>query len=276
MISKIKLYLHQLDETMDTLNKPKVTTKVSGLLIPGHKYSVKIAGSRKEIEEALKLRFDVFNIELGEGLESSFEREMDEDEFDAQCHHLIVVENDSNKVIGTYRMQDNSMASKGNGFYTQSEYDINEFPKDILDNVVELGRACIHLDHRSGRVLYLLWRGLAMYLKLSEKRYLFGCCSITSQNLAEGKAVYEHLIENDYMHPSFDISVQSPFECLKNADSYSFSEVVKIPQLFRLYLEVGVKVCSKPALDSTFKTIDFLILLDKQSLSEQSKALFLR
>ncbi len=249
-------------------------TNVSSLSIPGHKYSVKIAQTRDEIEEALKLRFDVFNIELGEGLDSSFKNRMDEDEYDDQCHHLIVVENATNSVIGTYRMQDNAMANSGNGYYTQSEFDISEFPEQVLQNVVELGRACIHMDHRSGRVLYLLWRGLAKYLVLSKKRYLFGCCSITSQNPAEGEAVYRYLKEKNYLHPNYSIPVQADFECLKLAKDYDYQEEVKLPQLFRLYMDIGVKVCSKPALDSTFKTIDYLILLDIETLTEQSKALF--
>lgn len=252
------------------------STKVSDLLIPGHRYSVKIAQNRREIEEALKLRFDVFNIELGEGLDSSFEREMDEDEFDEQCHHLIVLENASGTVIGTYRMQDNTMAEAGNGFYTQSEFNLTKFPEELLHNVVELGRACIHLDHRSGRVLYLLWRGLAKYLELSQKRYLFGCCSITSQNTAEGQAVNNFLIQNKHTHSDYKIPVQKEFECTSFGNFETYDKEIKLPQLFRLYIDIGVKVCGGPALDKTFKTIDFLILLDKESLSEQSKALFLK
>ncbi|HCD52195.1 MAG TPA: hypothetical protein DEQ34_07100 [Balneolaceae bacterium] len=254
-----------------TLNE----TNVSGILIPGHKYTVKLATSREEIEEALKLRFDVFNIELGEGLDSSFSTKMDEDIYDDQCDHLLVVENASNSIIGTYRMQDSTMAKEGHGFYTQNEFDIHSFPQTVLDNVVELGRACIHIDHRSGRVLYLLWRGLAKYMSLTEKRYLFGCCSITSQNEAEGVAVYNYLEEHGSLHESYHIPVQSEYSCIMSKKT-KYGEQVNLPQLFRLYLDVGTKVCSKPAIDRVFKTIDYLILLDKNDLSEQSKALFLR
>lgn len=261
---------------MNASSNTTSSTKVTDLLIPGHKYSVKIAENRSEVEEALKLRFDIFNIELGEGLDSSFDLEMDEDEYDAQCHHLLVIENKTEKVIGTYRMQDNAMAKSGNGFYTQSEFDLNKFPQEVLDNVVELGRACIHMDHRSGRVLFLLWRGLAKYLQLSNKRYLFGCCSITSQNPSEGKVINDHLLNEGLYHSKYDIPVQDEFECLSSSDQFEHHDGVNIPQLFRLYLDVGVKVCGGPALDKTFKTIDFLILLDKEDLSDQSKALFLR
>ena len=261
---------------MSVTNNYISSTKIGELLIPGHKYSVKIAEDREEIEKALRLRFDVFNIEMGEGLDESFQTFMDEDKYDEQCHHLLVVENDSDEVIGTYRMQDNKMASAGNGFYTANEFDISSFPKEIMDDVVELGRACIHRDHRSGRVLYLLWRGLAMYLQLSGNRYLFGCCSITSQNPAEGVAFYNYLTDGGFTHDSIELKVKSEFECTSLAKDYVFERDVKLPQLFKLYMDIGTKVCSPPALDRTFKTIDFLILLDKESLSEQSKALFLR
>ena len=261
---------------MSILKEQYQQTKVADLFIPGHKYSLKIAGNRDEIKKALRLRFDVFNIELGEGLSESYHTQMDEDEFDAHCHHLIVVENETGAVIGTYRMQDNLMAKAGQGFYTQSEFDVNTLPNQILNNVVELGRACIHRDHRSGRVLYLLWRGLAKYLELSQKRYLFGCCSITSQNPAEGAAVFEFLKVKKFIHPEYQVAVQPEFECLFEASEHSFSEDVKIPQLFQLYLDIGTLVYSPPAIDRTFKTIDFLIILDVDTLSPQSKALFFR
>lgn len=251
-----------------------ITNKISGVIIPGHKYSVKIAENRAEIEEALKLRFDVFNIELGEGLDSSYEHQMDEDEFDAHCDHLLVVKNDTNEIVGTYRMQSSSQAENGNGFYTNSEFKLSGFPDEILDNVIELGRACIHRDYRNGRVLYMLWKGLAKYLILSQKRYLFGCCSVTSQDTSEGEAIYSYLKAKDYLHEKYDIEVQPEFSF--NSSTEKFNGEAKIPQLFRLYLELGVKVCSRPALDKTFKTIDYLILLDLEDLSEQSKVLFLK
>jgi len=261
---------------MSVTNNYISPTRVNELIIPGHKYSVKIASTRKEVEKALKLRFDVFNIELGEGLSESFETQMDEDEYDAQCHHLLVQENSTSQVIGTYRMQDNKMAASGNGFYTANEFEISAFPADIMNDVVELGRACIHRDHRSGRVLFLLWRGLAKYLQLSGNRYLFGCCSITSQNPAEGEAYHQFLIRNGFSHDFINVGVQPEFECLTLAESHNFDENIKLPQLFKLYMDIGTKVCSPPAIDRTFKTIDFLILLDKESLSQQSKALFLK
>lgn len=45
-------------------------------------------------------------------------------------------------------------------------------------------------------------------------------------------------------------------------------EQVKIPKLLRAYLTLGAKICGPPALDKNFKTIDFLTLLDLETMSE--------
>lgn len=243
--------------------------------ISSGKYSVRLAKNREEIESALRLRFYVFNVELGEGLQESYENKMDEDIYDQYCDHLIVLENKTNQVIGTYRVQDNESAEKGEGFYTANEFKIDMLPNNILSDAFELGRACIDKDHRNGRVLFLLWRGLAKYMMLLNKRYLFGCCSITSQNPAEGLSYYTHLKEEGYLHEDYLIDVEKEYVC-EISSKTSFSGEVKIPQLFRLYLDIGCKVCSPPALDKQFKTIDFLILLDLETISEQTRALFLK
>ena len=138
--------------------------KKSDWEISSGKYSVRLAKNRDEIESALRLRFYVFNVELGEGLQESYDSKMDEDKYDQYCDHLIVIENKTNQVIGTYRVQDNESAEEGEGFYTANEFKIDALPNSILSDAFELGRACIDKEHRNGRVLFLLWRGLAKYM----------------------------------------------------------------------------------------------------------------
>lgn len=247
----------------------------SNFEVTSGKYTVRLAKNREEVECALRLRFYVFNIELGEGLEESYKSRLDEDKYDQFCDHLIVIENKSNKVIGTYRLQDNESAASGAGFYTSNEFNISSFPDFILNDAFELGRACIDIDHRNGRVLFLLWRGLAKYMLLSKKRFLFGCCSLTSQNEAEGMAYYDYLKRENHMHSEYLVDVEDEFNC-QNDNNLEFSGEIKLPQLFQLYIDVGCKVCSPPAIDRQFKTIDFLILLDLETISEQTRALFLK
>jgi len=243
--------------------------------ISSGKYSVRLAKNREEIESALRLRFYVFNVELGEGLQESYDTKMDEDVYDQFCDHLIVLNNKTNQVIGTYRVQDNESAQEGVGFYTANEFKIDALPDSILSDAFELGRACIDKEHRNGRVLFLLWRGLAKYMVLLKKRYLFGCCSITSQNPAEGLSYFTYLQKEGHLHENYLIDVEEEYVC-EASPTLVFSGEIKIPQLFRLYLDVGCKVCSPPALDRQFKTIDFLILLDLETITEQTRALFLK
>ena len=84
--------------------------------ISDKKYIVKLAEDLIEVDEVLKLRFEVFNLELKEGLDTSFSTLRDEDEFDRQCHHLLVIDRASGKIVGTYRLQTLEMARKGIGF----------------------------------------------------------------------------------------------------------------------------------------------------------------
>ena len=69
------------------------------------RYRLRLAKSAEDREAACRLRFKVFNIELGEGLESSYETGLDTDRFDAVCEHLLVEDKLNRKVVGTYRMQ---------------------------------------------------------------------------------------------------------------------------------------------------------------------------
>jgi putative hemolysin len=253
-----------------------VNKGLSGQLISSNRYKVRFAESQDDLHAAQSLRFEVFNLELGEGLEKSYKDELDADKYDQQCNHLIVIERDSGKVIGTYRMQTFDTARKHHGFYTGDEFNLSVLPNEILDRSVEVGRACIAKEHRNGRVLYLLWRGIAEYLKLTSSSYLFGCCSITSTDPKDGWVVMDYLRHNQLVHEKYYLDTTSKYECPEVERDENAWKNVRLPQLFRLYIDLGAKALSKPALDSEFKTIDYLIIVDIRQLDERSKALFLK
>ena len=127
-------------------------------------YVVRFARNQADLDQILVLRYEVFNLEMKEGLESSHETGLDLDEYDAGCHHLMVLAKNSNKVVGTYRMQTYEMARDYMGFYSSSEFDFDALQTAFLEQSVELGRACVAREHRNGRVLYHLWRGVCRYL----------------------------------------------------------------------------------------------------------------
>ncbi len=227
----------------------------------GH-YAADFARTRAELEEVQRLRFEIFNLELGEGLDSSFQTRMDIDPFDDQCHHLIIRDVRNGELVGTYRMQTLEMASAHKGFYSNGEYHLEQFPGEVLEQALELGRACISSAHRNGRVLFLLWRGLFAYLKANDLRFMFGCCSLASQSPEEGWAMFKRLKRSGTLHPDHLLTAREDYVCEKVSVSEEMLLDLEMPRLMRLYIDYGTRICSEPAIDRDFKTIDYLVLFD--------------
>ncbi|MEM6455147.1 MAG: GNAT family N-acyltransferase [Acidobacteriota bacterium] len=239
------------------------------------RYAVRYARHLRELDDILRLRFDVFNLELGEGLDSAFETGRDIDAFDGVCHHLLVVDvEDDDRIVGTYRLQTGDMARRHRGFYSATEFDLSGLLDAAGDDAIEVGRACVHRDHRNTQVLFLLWRGLAQYMLHNRKRYLFGCCSLTSQNVAEGRAVMAHLEKRGLVHPTLRVEPLPACRCYDGAPPIDPSIKVHIPKLFRTYLRHGALVCGPPAIDRLFKTIDYLVVFDVQAMDERQVRTF--
>jgi putative hemolysin len=227
-------------------------------------YRLRFARTEGDLDAVCKLRYEIFNVELGEGLRESEVTQRDRDEFDAQCQHLMVIDKRSDSIVGTYRMQLPEVARQHAGLYSDAEFDLSGLPARVLEQSVELGRACVAREHRSRRVLFLLWRGLLSYIEFNDKRYLFGCSSLTSQDHGEGQAMYAHLQREGHIHPTIHVAPKPGFEC---DDVAVVGEArVKVPQLFAMYLRYGAHLLGRPAIDRVFGTIDFLTLLDKQQV----------
>lgn len=236
-------------------------------------YRVRLAQGPRDVDAALRLRFEVFNVELGEGLETSWETGRDEDPFDAQCDHLLVEDGATGAVVGTYRLQTAERAREGAGFYSAGEFDLSGLPAEVLEGAVEIGRACIAKPYRNRRVLFLLWRGLAEYTLVHGKRYLFGCSSLTSQDPAVGLRAHADLLLAGHQHEGFEVLPRPGFECADDG-RFRFLSPVRIPILFHTYLRHGAKVCGPPAIDRAFKTIDFLMLIDLAAMDPERLSLF--
>jgi len=249
------------------------TTKESVRLVVSASalYTTRVARTEAEIRAAQTLRFEVFNLELNEGLAESHATGLDADPFDAVCDHLLVEHIPSGSIVGTYRLQTGTNAGKNLGYYSAQEFDFSPF-EPMRHEIVELGRACVHKQHRNLVVLGLLWKGIADYAKARGARYLIGCSSLTSQNPAEGASAYSELCRKNLADTAWRTQPLSVYECPLDAVT---EEKVQIPKLLRAYLTVGAKICGPPALDHHFKTIDFLTLLDLESLSPVARARFL-
>jgi putative hemolysin len=229
-------------------------------------YVLSLAKTQEEVRAAQTLRFLVFNLELNEGLEQSYATCLDADPFDEVCDHLLVKEVATGEIVGTYRLQTGAVAAHSRGYYSAQEFRFEPYEK-IRSEIVELGRACVHQQHRNLAVLSLLWMGISIYCKQRNCRYLIGCSSLTSQDPAEGAAVYSDLCRRHLVEEQFQTRPMPAFECPMDKMS---DHKIKVPKLLSAYLSLGAKICGAPAIDREFKTIDFLTFLDLASLPEKT------
>ena len=234
-------------------------------------YATRLARNAEEIRAAQVLRYEVFNLELNEGLASSHATGLDADPFDAVCDHLLVEHVPTGHIVGTYRLQTGDNAKANLGYYCAQEFHFNAF-EPLRGQIVELGRACVHRQHRNLVVLGLLWKGIADYAKERGGRYLMGCSSLTSQDAADGASAYADLCRKHLVTPQWRTTPLPAYECSLRQVA---AEPVKIPKLLRAYLTLGAKICGPPALDRHFKTIDFLTLLDLGTMHPLARQRFL-
>ena len=252
------------------------------------RYRLRMADGAEDRDAACRLRFRVFNIELGEGLESSYQTGLDSDQFDLFCEHLLVEDKTSGRVVGTYRMQSGESAARNLGYYSEQEFHLAPY-EPLRAGILELGRASIDREHRTPEVLTLLWRGIAQYATDMGLRYLIGCSSLNSQDPSEGWQMYSQL-ESYRVAKEFETLPTERFACptghtgrdtqqpaqQESADlqSHPFNPV-KIPKLLKTYLAIGARIAAPPAWDREFGTIDFLTLLDLKTLSSAARNRFL-
>ena len=256
---------------LQTSGIPKLPGKDGPNLTAGA-YRLRFAESLQDLEAVYRLRFLVFNLELGEGLETAYEQGYDTDEFDAVCDHLIVEHCRTHQVVGTYRLQTGTSAANNLGYYSAREFDFTPY-ETLRTSIVELGRASIHREHRSFQVLSLLWKGIATYARERQARYLIGCSSLTSQDPRVGSAMYDSL--RCYLtEPTFRTTPLPDYDLPMLSADLSNAKI-QPPKLLRAYLSLGANICGRPALDREFNTIDFLTLMDLESMSSCARSRFL-
>ncbi len=237
------------------------------------RYTTRLVQTLEELEAVLGLRFEVFNRELSNQTETN-SGGLDFDEYDLKCEHLIVFETETGKAVGTYRLNTLETAGNAEGFYAFSEFSIEDLPLDILEKSVELGRACISKDHRNSRVLFMLWKGLANYLKQTKKRYLFGCCSIFTQDGNLAGNILNQLSEKGHLHETIQVAPRFDKVCVPENFSPNTKRNIALPALLNMYLRIGAKICGEPAIDREFKTIDYFVLFDLETISPKYLKIF--
>jgi putative hemolysin len=221
-------------------------------------YSIIVASTPEEIRSAQRLRYEVFALEMGAQLHSP-SPDLDIDEFDEFCDHLIVRDDRTGETVGTYRMLPPHKAP--GRLYSDGEFDLTALAP-LRDVIVETGRSCVHADHRGGAVINLMWTGIARYLHLLGQRWLAGCASVTLHDGGfAASAVWETVKEKHLAPPLLRVTPRIPYPLGPAPDVPKRDLLAAVPPLLRGYLRLGAWVGGQPALDEDFGVADFFVLL---------------
>jgi putative hemolysin len=218
--------------------------------------TVGLARSHAEIVEAQRLRHAVFAEELGARLTGPAPG-IDQDRFDRFCDHLLVRSIETGEVVGTYRILPPQRAELAGGYYSEQEFDLARL-EHLRPGLVEVGRSCVHPEHRAGAVIALLWWGLARYVLAGGYTHLVGCASLSMADGGRAAATLYRRIARRHLAPrEYRVFPRCPLP----VDSLGDASPGALPPLVKGYLRLGAYVCGEPAWDPDFNTADLLVLL---------------
>ncbi|MGN9779025.1 GNAT family N-acetyltransferase [Micromonospora sp. H33] len=222
-------------------------------------YTLLIADDPNQVAAAQRLRHEVFATELGATLRPGVGG-LDVDDFDPYCDHLIVRQERTGEVVGTYRLLPPGRIDRR---YAEDEFDLARLDP-LRDDLVEAGRSCVHPDHRSGAVINLMWAGIARYLHLRGVRWLGGCASVPVAD--GGRAVAEVWALAQAKHlapPPLRVRPLRPWFAEPGVPTAAVGGAearALVPPLLRGYLRLGAWICGEPAYDPDFGVADFYVL----------------
>lgn len=230
----------------------------------GPKLTVRIATAAREVEQACRLRYQVFVEEPR--VDSLYNASgIERDALDDCCDHLIVTDEARDLVVATYRMLPGSRAAH-TPLYTESEFDLHDFRSQV-PRTLELARSCVHRDYRNGAAARLLWEGmLRIYFSNPTFQYLIGCASVRASNVDDVSLLYSYFLRHPCGSNPFEIR---PKPELRIRGLRDIGEVdppaaqSKLPTMIKAYLRIGGAVVPEPIYDPIFRTYDFCLIVPK-------------
>jgi len=228
-------------------------------------YDIGIANDSKEVDELHKLRYDIFNVELKEGIKENEATQRDIDKFDANCDHLIIKDK-TGTIIATYRIHPSWKIHK-EGFYTATEFEISKLKLEKRRSI-EVGRACIHPDHRSkSMIIVMLWVGIRKYCEQNKVEVLFGVASIPACTKEEVSSLYYDLINKGFLINDGSVTPlpNQKVEIVKDPPQTYRKELMG--SLIKGYMKIGANLIGPPVFDPIFRCYDFFVLLEMKSVN---------
>ncbi len=227
------------------------------------KISVSWARHQDEVRQAQRLRYEVFALEMGANLPNTVPGH-DIDLFDDYCEHLLVRDDESQAVIGTYRVLTPTQAKRAGSTYSDTEFDLTRL-RSLRERMVELGRSCVHEDHRHGGVILALWGALAEFMARNQLDTMIGCASIPMQHNGHpghgsghaAASIWKQVRQTHLAPIEYRVTPRLALPVERLDDSLN----VEPPALIKGYLRLGAKVLGAPAWDPDFNSADLPMMM---------------
>ena len=218
------------------------------------------AQHQDEVREAQRLRYAVFATEMGARLPQTVPGH-DIDLFDDYCEHLLVRDSASHQVIGTYRVLTPAQVKRAGSTYSDTEFDLTRL-RGIRQRMVELGRSCVHPEHRHGGVIMALWGALFEFMDRNQLDTMIGCASIPMlyNGLVTGDAaasIWHQLRQTHLAEIQYHVRPRLPLP----VEELDHGLAMDPPALIKGYLRLGAKVLGAPAWDPDFNTADLPMMM---------------
>lgn len=236
------------------------------------------ARDEDEVREAQRLRHAVFVDEMGARLCPPIGTAPghDADVFDPYCEHLLVRAADEGgdepgPVIGTYRVLTPGAARRVGGLYSETEFDLTRL-RPLRNSMVELGRSCVHPDHRSGGAILALWGALGEFMTRNGLTTMVGCASVSMRDGGHLAANLWEQLRHSHLAPiEWQVRPRLPLP----VEELRTAQLVEAPALIKGYLRCGAKVLGPPAWDPDFNTADLPLLMRIEELPDRYRRHFL-
>ena len=132
------------------------------------RYRARYASSQIDVLAAQSLRYQCFNL--------SNKDELDVDDFDALCQHVLIENLETEKLICCYRILKFDSGKNISSSYSSQFYDLKVI-ENFTEPMIEVGRFCIDPEVNDPSVVLTAWAALAQIVDQNQTELLFGCSS---------------------------------------------------------------------------------------------------
>ena len=248
-------------------------------------YTLRLAATAEDLTAAQRLRYEVFVAELGgSGPLVDHAARLERDAFDPFFDHLVLVDRRRDPagldhVIGAYRVLPGDRRAAAGGFYSEGEYDLTPLLASGK-KLLELGRSCVHADHRGGTAMFHLWNGLADYVLERGIEVLFGVASFHGTDIAALAEPLSWLHHHHLAPPEMRVSARPPqrqdMNLIPAGQLDRKAALAAIPALIKAYLRLGGFVGDGAFVDRAFNTTDVCLVMDTGQMSARHREFYLR